>query len=103
MRHLVVDQAVPACCVGRRVLLSFREGDQYVRSVPTMATVNRTEAAPFVPQLDPAERARRRKDARDLLDSWETDGDEQEQRETLAVLREALGPDRPLSARSIFR
>jgi hypothetical protein len=38
-----------------------------------------------------------------LLDSWERDGDEQEQRETLAVLRKPLGPDRVISYRSALR
>jgi hypothetical protein len=69
-----------------------------------MATVTRTDSAtPFVPQFDPAERARRNKAAVELLDSWETDGDEQEQRETMSVLRNALGANRTLSSGSVFR
>ncbi len=69
-----------------------------------MATISRPDTAPpFVPVIDPAERARRNKAAIDLLDSWETDGDEQEQRETMDVLREALGTNRTLSSGSVFR
>ena len=38
----------------------------------------------------------------DLLNSWECEGDEQEQRETLAVLGEALGRRRVASSRAQF-
>ncbi len=69
-----------------------------------MATIARTDApTPFVPQFDAAERARRNRPAMELLDSWEAEGDEREQRETMAVLREALGPNRTLSSRPLFR
>jgi hypothetical protein len=37
-----------------------------------------------------------------LLKSWVTDGDEEEQRETMSVLREALGDRRSLSSRPLF-
>jgi len=37
-----------------------------------------------------------------LLDSWETEGDEQEQRETMDVLRQAFGKDRVASSRKLF-
>jgi hypothetical protein len=37
-----------------------------------------------------------------MLDSWTTEGDEQEQRETMEVLREALGEKRALSSRKLF-
>ncbi len=67
-----------------------------------MATVHDPETVPYVPRLSPEERARRNQAALDLLASWETEGDEQEQRETLAVLREALGPKRVASSRSLF-
>jgi hypothetical protein len=38
-----------------------------------------------------------------LLDSFETEGDEEEQRETMGILRRALGPDRIISSRSALR
>ena len=47
--------------------------------------------APYVPVVSPDERARRNREAIALLKSWATEGDEEEQRETMAVLREALG------------
>jgi excisionase family DNA binding protein len=37
VRRLVDGGAVPSYRVGRRVLVSFREADQFVRRVPTMA------------------------------------------------------------------
>ena len=40
------------------------------------------------PTVRPGRAGCRNKSAMDLLDSWEIDGDEQEQRETMAVLRE---------------
>jgi hypothetical protein len=54
--------------------------------------------APYVPRISPEELARMNKAAIELLDSWETDGDEEEQRETMKVLRDALGERRTLSA-----
>lgn len=73
-----------------------------------MATIHRPtrpdEAAdgPFVPPITPEELARRNSEAVALLDSWEAEGDEEEQRETMAVLREALGKRRTLSSRPLF-
>ncbi len=37
-----------------------------------------------------------------LLDEWERDGDEQEQRETMEILRKALGENRTTSNRPLF-
>ena len=69
-----------------------------------MATAARTDTpTPFVPIYSAEERARRNKAAIELLSSWETEGDEQEQRETMNVLREALGENRTLSTGPIFR
>jgi hypothetical protein len=68
-----------------------------------VATVSRPDApAPFIPIFSDEERARRNQAARDLLDSWVTDGDEQEQRETLAFLHDALGEKRTLSSRPVL-
>jgi hypothetical protein len=96
---------VPSHRVGRRVLVPFRDVDRFIQSrrSRTMATAHRTDAlAPYVPPISAAELARRNRAAIELLDSWEADGDEQEQRETMAVLREALGEGRTLSARKLF-
>jgi hypothetical protein len=48
----------------------------------------------YVPPVSAEEQARRNRALAALLESWESEGDEQEQRETLAVLREALGARR---------
>jgi hypothetical protein len=72
----------------------------------TVATIPRTEpaeaSAPYVPPITPEELRGRNQGVIALLDAWETDGDEEEQRETLAVLREALGARRVASSRSLF-
>jgi hypothetical protein len=70
-----------------------------LRRMPTVAIES---PAPFIPVYSPEERARRRQRVRELLASWMRDGDEQEQRETMAVLREALGEKRTLSGRPLF-
>jgi hypothetical protein len=46
--------------------------------------------------------AQRNRDLIELLNSWESEGDEEEQRETLTVLREALGRRRVASSRAQF-
>lgn len=69
-----------------------------------MATIHTPAAAAgsFVPPVSADELARRNRSLVELLDSWESEGDEQEQRETLAVLRETLGPRRVASSRNLF-
>jgi hypothetical protein len=57
---------------------------------------------PFVPPLDEAERIRRNRAARDRIAAWRNDGDAEEQRATMEVLREALGDRRTLSPRPLF-
>ena len=54
---------------------------------------------PYVPSMGPEELRRRNRAAAALLDSWESEGDEDEQRDTFAVLREALGERRVMSSR----
>ncbi len=44
-----------------------------------------------VPRLSAEELTESNRELAELLDSWERDGDEQEQRQTLSALREALG------------
>ncbi len=49
----------------------------------------------LVPRITPEELARRNAAAIALLDAWEADeSTDQDQRETMDVLRKALGPDR---------
>jgi hypothetical protein len=72
-----------------------------------MATIHRPTRpnegdGPYVPTVSPDERARRNREALSLLKSWATEGDEEEQRETMTVLREALGQKRSLSSRALF-
>jgi hypothetical protein len=73
-----------------------------------VSTVRRGETSPEVavgPYVSPPaadELVRRNRDLIELLDSWESAGDEQEQRETLTVLREALGARRMASSRARF-
>jgi hypothetical protein len=67
-------------------------------SEPPKATRKR-----YVPPIDEAELARRNQAAMRLLDAWERDEEgEEEQRETLAVLKEALGERRIASYRNLF-
>ena len=57
-------------------------------------------SAPFVPPISRGEMARRNAAANALLDEWEADAaSEQYQRETMDVLRQALGPGRIASDR----
>ena len=56
----------------------------------------------YVPELTAEELAVSNKELLALVDSWITDGDEQEQRETLAVLKESLGKHRVASSRNLF-
>jgi hypothetical protein len=57
---------------------------------------------PYVPPITEEELARRNQAAIQLLDSWESEGDEDEQRETMKVLRQALGQGRIASDRRLF-
>jgi hypothetical protein len=56
----------------------------------------------YVPPLDDAELALRNAAAVRLLDSWESEGDEEEQRETMQILRRVLGTERSASSRNLF-
>ncbi len=61
-----------------------------------------TVSVPYVPPLSEEELKRRNRALAALLDSFETDGDEGEQRETLAVLCGSLGAARVASSRKLF-
>jgi hypothetical protein len=56
----------------------------------------------YASPLTADELAQRNRELIELLNSWESEGDEQEQRETLTVLREALGRRRVASSRAQF-
>lgn len=56
----------------------------------------------YVSRRTAEELVQRNKALIELLDSWESEGDEQEQRETLDVIREALGTRRVASSRAQF-
>lgn len=70
-----------------------------------MATVHppaQTAETPYVPAISAEDLALANKELLGLLDSWLTEGDEVEQRETLAILKEALGERRVASSRNLF-
>ena len=67
-----------------------------------MATASETRA-PYLVPITPDALRRRNADAIWLLDQFEAEGDAQEQREAMAVLRQALGPDRVMSTRDAFK
>jgi hypothetical protein len=53
-------------------------------------SASQTPARPrYVPVVSPEERARSNQELLELLESWVRDGDEKEQKETAAILREA--------------
>jgi len=66
-----------------------------------MATVDEPRPrTPYVPRITPEELRRRNAEMIAVLDDWEQNGDEQEQRETMDVIRQALGPDRVMGYRN---
>lgn len=94
----VKDGTLRAVKLGRPVCIPFDAIDgPRTQETPTMATVHRPRGEPaaaegsFVPRVSAEDLARNNRELIELLGSWQTEGDEQEQRETLAVLRETLG------------
>ncbi len=73
-----------------------------------MTPVRQREVSPEVASgsyalpLTADELAQRNRELIELLNSWESEGDEQEQRETLTVLLEVLGRRRVASSRAQF-
>jgi hypothetical protein len=55
-----------------------------------------------IPPISKEKLELRNRRAMALLDEWERNGDEQEQRETMQVLRAALGENRTTSNRPLF-
>lgn len=75
----------------------------YFPEARIMATEETTAHQPYLKPIDPDTLRRSNAEMVAILDDWEENGDEQEQRETMAVLREALGPNRTISDRSAFK
>ena len=67
-----------------------------------MATAEPTTHRPLVPPMSKEERHRRNMEAIRLIEDWDRNGDEQEQRESMEILIKALGPDRTMSCRDAF-
>jgi hypothetical protein len=72
-------------------------------TIPRPSRSDKTDNGLSVTLIGPEELARRNAAAVALLDSWEAEGDEEAQRETMAALREALGERRTLSSGPAFR
>jgi hypothetical protein len=68
----------------------------------TPAGVPTAPEGPYGPPASAEDLARSNRAVAELLDSWVNEGDEQEQRETLDVIREALGARRVASSRNLF-
>lgn len=107
VRRLVEAGAVRGLKVGRRLLIPYADLDRHLlRRAVAMAVAQpqpaETSSRPYVPPLSAEELAARNRETVALLESWASEGDEDEQRETLAVLRQALGPGRSVSSRPLF-
>ena len=66
-------------------------------------TAERIERPPLIPRRTPQEQRERNTRLIAALDRVAEDDDAEDQRETMAVLRKALGPDRTLSDRGVFK
>ena len=110
VRRLVDAGKVRGRKLGRRVLIPFADLDDLWNRAdgPGRPSMQATpppppmmgEARPFVPPMAASELARRNAAAVAFLDEMEADaGSEQDQREAMDVLRQALGPDRVGSSR----
>lgn len=62
----------------------------------------KTAESEYVPRVSDEEQARRNRELCETLNSFVTEGDEKDQRETLEVLRESLGAGRVASSRNLF-
>jgi hypothetical protein len=70
--------------------------------IPTQ-TLPDSPTTPLIPPMDPEERRRRNAAVVALIEEWANDeASDQDQRETMDVLRKALGPDRVASNRPAF-
>jgi excisionase family DNA binding protein len=113
VRRLVASESVPSYRLGRRVLVPYRDADQFVRQqqqkrartmaiAPTISPQSSVDARGRALPLTEAEvRARAEAVARGL-EALDAMGDAAEQRETLAYLMTAIDEDR-LSDRRRFR
>jgi hypothetical protein len=69
-----------------------------------MPTAKKTasKAAPYVPKISPAELNRQNEAMIKLLNAWDVEENEEEDRKVMQELEKALGPDRTLSSESVF-
>jgi excisionase family DNA binding protein len=118
IRRRVEDGSIRGVKLGRRLLIPFEDVDRRLDGVAglhpgtreerTVATIHRPAGdpaaaeGPYVPPVAAEALARSNRELVELLDAWESEGDEEEQRETLAVLRESLGARRVASSRNLF-
>lgn len=109
VRRRVKDGSLRGVRLGRRVLIPLDALDRpRTQEAPLMAVAHdpaggpTTAEVPYVPPISSEELARRNQSAIELLDLWEAEGDEQDHRETMQVLREALGEGRSSSSRNLF-
>lgn len=119
IRRLVDAGKVRGRKVGRRLLIPFEDIDAHIlqseddthilkledhrrpiMNVNPTPTIPQALPVPFVPSITPEELTRRNRAAMALLDEWAADVEgERDQRETMDVLRKALGPERIASNR----
>lgn len=114
VRRRVADGSLRAVRLGHRILIPAEALDRHIlpiadarpqpKETPDMTTARTTtaEPPPYVPAVSAEELTSNGRGLVELLDSWEDDGDEAEQRETMEVLRESLGARRVSSARNLF-
>jgi excisionase family DNA binding protein len=108
VRRVIESGQLPSYRVGRRVLVAYRDADQFVRRIPTMSIT--TTVSPYrsvdahgrALQMTEEEIRRRNEEAIRALDEVATMGDEEEHRATLETLMTAIDEE-PLSDRKRFR
>jgi excisionase family DNA binding protein len=109
VRRRVADGTLRVIRLGHRVLIPLDAIDgPRTEESPAMATIHKPAGGPagaegpYVPLVSAEELAVSNRELSELLASWESEGDEQEQRATLAVRRESLGARRVASSRDLF-
>jgi excisionase family DNA binding protein len=109
VRRLIDAGTLPPDRVGRRVLVAFRDADQFVRRTPAMAIVptpvsphRSVDARGRALPMTEEEIRRRNEEAIRGLDEVAAIGDEEEQRATFEALKIAVDEE-PLSDRKRFR
>jgi excisionase family DNA binding protein len=100
VRRAVDADELPSYRAGRRVLVAFRDADQFVRRIPAMSIApnplsphRSVDAQGRALPLTAEEIRRRNEEAIRALEALDDMGDEDEQRETLEALLKALDED----------